>query len=143
MKSFEQIEYILEKYAGSSKVRDRVASSARDFLTTRKLSKLRQDKFLKADRLKSKPAQGGKSVQRGIQSVMDKTKSKVQNLIVPQGDINGKNVYWQFVFFPSDASKAQDFMHKNNFTLTEKFKTSILTNKEDNFSKTYNYLFKR
>ncbi len=48
-----------------------------------------------------------------IQNV-DLIKSKVQNLIVPQGDINGKNVYWQFVFFPSDASKAQDFMHKNN-----------------------------
>ena len=36
-----------------------------------------------------------------------------------------------------------DFMNKNNFKLTEKFKTSILSNKEDNFSKTYNYLFKR
>ena len=92
MKSFEQIEYILEKYAGSSKVRDRVAASARDFLTTRKLSKLRQDKFLEADKLKSKPAQGGKSVKRGIQSVMDKTKSKVQNLKKKAGSEEGRGV---------------------------------------------------
>ena len=39
--------------------------------------------------------------------------------------------------------KILDFMSQNNFKLTEKFKTSILSNKEDNFSKTYNYLFKR
>ena len=40
-------------------------------------------------------------------------KSQLKNIDFPEGDISGNNVYWQFVFFPKDASKAQDHMHKN------------------------------
>ena len=34
-------------------------------------------------------------------------------------------------------------MMQSNFKLADKFKASILDQKEDNFSKTYNYLFKK
>ena len=34
-------------------------------------------------------------------------------------------------------------MKKNNFNLTDKFKASILTDNQDSFSNTYNYIFKR
>ena len=82
MKSFAKIEYILEKYAGGDQsIGQKVAADRKDRKTTSKLSKLRQEKLIKqADRLKSKPAQGGKSVKRGIQSVMDKTKSRLKSL---------------------------------------------------------------
>lgn len=37
----------------------------------------------------------------------------------------------------------QKLMTSNNFNLTDKFKASILSDNQDNFSKTYNYIFKR
>ena len=93
MKSFHQIEYILEKYAGGDQsIGKQVAADRRDRRTTSKLSKLRKDKLQQADRLKSKPAQGGKSVKRGIQSVMDKTKSKLQSAKSKAGTEAGRGV---------------------------------------------------
>ena len=92
MKSFAKIEYILEKYAGGDQsIGQKVAADRKDRKTTSKLSKLRQEKLIKqADRLKSKPAQGGKSVKRGIQSVMDKTKSRLKSLKLDKENLKKK-----------------------------------------------------
>jgi len=82
MKSFAKFEYISEKYAGGDqRFVDQMDQSARDLITTSKLSKLRREKLIKgADAKKSKRAQGGKSVKTGIQNVMNRTKKKAQDL---------------------------------------------------------------
>ena len=82
MKSFAKFEHISEKYAGGDqRFVDQMDQSARDLITTSKLSKLRREKLIKgADAKKSKRAQGGKSVKTGIQNVMNRTKKKAQDL---------------------------------------------------------------
>ena len=82
MKSFAKFEHISEKYAGGDqRFVDQMDQSARDLITTSKLSKLRREKLITgADAKKSKRAQGGKAVKTGIQNVMNRTKKKAQDL---------------------------------------------------------------
>ena len=95
MKSFAKFEYISEKYAGGDQsIRQQIAADRKDRRTTSKLSRLRQVKNKKADEIKSNKeyfsSKGMKSVKRGIQSVMDKTKSRVKSLKLDKENLKKK-----------------------------------------------------
>ena len=44
---------------------------------------------------------------------VEKIKSVVKSIETPSGHINGKNVYWQFIFYFKDVKKGQDYLHAN------------------------------